>query len=95
MSAGDLNWDQLAEAVVEAFNERPHLVEMLLDPLLPEADKQPSGVATNNSTGSACAPSAATCSAIGNGGPRGLLFYRPRPTARRVHDPACTPSCWS
>ena len=40
MSGGDLNWEQLPEAVVEAFSERLHLVEMLLDPLLPEADKR-------------------------------------------------------
>ena len=33
-------WEQLPDAVVEAFIERLHLVEMLLDPLLPEADKQ-------------------------------------------------------
>ena len=30
MSAGDLNWDLLPDAVLEAFIERLHLVEMLL-----------------------------------------------------------------
>ena len=38
MSAAGIDWEQLPDAVVEAFIERLHLVEMLLDPLLPEAD---------------------------------------------------------
>ena len=37
MSAAGIDWEQLPDAVVEAFIERLHLVEMLLDPLLPAA----------------------------------------------------------
>ena len=40
MSAAGIDWEQLPDAVVEAFSERLHLVEMLLDPLLPAADKR-------------------------------------------------------
>ncbi len=39
MSAG-LDWEQLPDAVVDAFIERLQLVEILLDPLLPQADKR-------------------------------------------------------
>ena len=67
MSGGYLNWDQLPEAVVDAFNEPP----------LPGRDAARSaaatgrqtrraGAATNNSTESGSAPSVATCSVIGN-----------------------------
>ena len=33
MSAAGIDWEQLPDAVVEAFSERLQLVEVLLDPL--------------------------------------------------------------
>ena len=41
MRAPDLDWEQFPDAVVEAFIERLHLVEMLFHPLLPAADSKP------------------------------------------------------
>lgn len=88
MSGGDLNWEQLPEAVVEAFNERLYLVEMLLDPLLPQADKQAERRRYQQQHGIGERTIRGYLQRYRQRGPRSLLFYRPRPTAPRVHDPA-------
>ena len=88
MSAGNLNWDQLPEAVVEAFSERLHLVEMLLDPLLPEADKRAEQRRYQQQHGIGERTIRSYLQRYRKRGPRGLLFYRPRPTSPRVHDAA-------
>ena len=95
MNGANLNWDQLPEAVVDAFNERLYLVEILLDPLLPEADSAPSSAATSNSTGLGSAPSAATCSAIGNADLAACCSTARGPPHRGCTMPRCAPSCWS
>ena len=86
MSAGDLHWDQLPEAVVAAFSERLHLVELLLDPLLPEADKQAERRRYQQQHGIGERTIRGYLHRYRKQGPRGLLFYRPRPTSARVHD---------
>ena len=87
MSGPELDWEKIPESVMEAFSERLHLVELLLDPHLSNADKR--------------AERRRYCQQHRVGertirhylhryrkkGPRGLLFYRPRPTSPRVHDP--------
>ena len=87
MSGPELDWEQVPESVMEAFSERLRLVELLLDPHLSNADKR--------------AERRRYCQQHRVGertirhylhryrkkGPRGLLFYRPRPTSPRVHDP--------
>ena len=88
MSGGDLNWEQLPEAVVEAFSERLHLVEMLLDPLLPQTDKQAEQRRYQRQHGVGERTIRGYLHRYRNQGPRGLLFYRPRPTSPRVHDAA-------
>ena len=88
MSAGDLHWEQLPEAVVEAFSERLHLVELLLDPLLPEADKQAERRRYQQQHGIGERTIRGYLQRYRKQGPRGLLFYRPRPTSPRVHDAA-------
>ena len=88
MSAGNLNWDQLPEAVVDAFNERLYLVELLLDPLLPQADKQAEQRRYQQQHGVGERTIRGYLLRYRRQGPRGLLFYHPRPTSPRVHDPA-------
>ena len=88
MSAGDLNWEQLPEAVVEAFIERLHLVEILLDPLLPEADKRAEQRHYQQQHGVGERTIRGYLLRYRKRGPRGLLLYRPRPTSPRVHDTA-------
>ena len=88
MSAGDLNWEQLPEAVVEAFIERLHLVEILLDPLLPEADKRAEQRHYQQQHGVGERTIRGYLLRYRKRGPRGLLLYRPRPTSPRVHDAA-------
>ena len=88
MSGADLNWEQLPEAVVEAFSERLELVELLLDPLLPEADKRAEQRRYQHQHGVGERTIRGYLQRYRQRGPRGLLFYRPRPTSPRVHDPA-------
>ena len=88
MSAGNLNWDQLPEAVVDAFSERLYLVELLLDPLLPAADKQAEQRRYQQQHGVGERTIRGYLLRYRRQGPRGLLFYHPRPTSPRVHDPA-------
>ena len=88
MSAAGIDWDQLPDAVVEAFIERLHLVEMLLDPLLPEADKQAEQRRYQQQHGVGERTIRGYRLRYRTRGPRSLLFYRPRPTSARVHDPA-------
>ena len=88
MSAGDLDWEQLPDAVVEAFSERLYLVEMLLDPLLPQADKQAEQRRYQHQHGIGERTIRSYLHRYRNQGPRSLLFYRPRPTSPRVHDAA-------
>ena len=87
MSAG-IDWEQLPEAVVEAFRERLHLVEILLDPLLPQADKRAERRHYQQQHGVGERTIRGYLHRYRKRGPRGLLFYRPRPTSPRVHDPA-------
>ena len=84
----DLNWEQLPDQVVEAFSERLHLVELLLDPLLPEADKQAEQRRYQQRHGVGERTIRGYLVRYRKRGPRSLLFYRPRPTSPRVHDPA-------
>ena len=88
MSAADLDWEQLPEAIVEAFSERLHLVELLLDPLLPEADKRAEQRRYQYQHGIGERTIRSYLQRYRKRGPRGLLFYRPRPTSPRVHDAA-------
>ena len=84
---GDFAWEQIPDSVMEAFSERLHLVELLLDPHLGNADKraerrrycQQHRVGERTIRG--------YLHRYRKKGPRGLLFYRPRPTSPRVHDP--------
>ena len=88
MSAAGSDWEQLPDAVVEAFSERLHLVEMLLDPLLPAADKQAEQRRYQLQHGVGERTIRGYLQRYRKQGPRGLLFYRPRPTSARVHDAA-------
>ena len=88
MSAAGSDWEQLPDAVVEAFSERLHLVEMLLDPLLPAADKQAEQRRYQQQHGVGERTIRGYLQRYRKQGPRGLLFYRPRPTSARVHDAA-------
>ena len=88
MSAAGIDWEQLPDAVVEAFIERLHLVEMLLDPLLPAADKQAEQRRYQQQHGVGERTIRGYLHRYRKRGPRGLLFYRPRPTSARVHDAA-------
>ena len=88
MSAAGIDWEQLPDAVVEAFIERLHLVEMLLDPLLPEADKRAEQRRYQQQHGVGERTIRGYLHRYRKRGPRSLLFYRPRPTSARVHDPA-------
>lgn len=88
MNGANLNWDQLPEAVVDAFNERLYLVEILLDPLLPEADKRAEQRRYQQRHGIGERTIRGYLQRYRQRGPRALLFYRPRPTSPRVHDPA-------
>ena len=88
MSGSDRNWEQLPEAVVEAFSERLQLVELLLDPLLPQADKRAEQRRYQQQHGVGERTIRSYLHRYRKRGPRGLLFYRPRPTSPRVHDPA-------
>ena len=88
MSAAGIDWEQLPDAVVEAFIERLHLVEMLLDPLLPEADKRAEQRRYQQQHGVGERTIRGYLHRYRKRGPRSLLFYRPRPTSARVHDAA-------
>ena len=85
--AEDFDWDQVPESVMEAFGERLHLVETLLDPQIEPAAKraerrrycQQHGVGERTVRG--------YLHRYGKKGARALLFYRRRPTSPRVHDP--------
>ena len=88
MSAAGIDWDQLPDAVVEAFIERLHLVEMLLDPLLPAADKRAEQRHYQQQHGVGERTIRGYLHRYRKRGPRSLLFYRPRPTSARVHDAA-------
>ena len=88
MSAGDIDWNQLPDAVVEAFSERLHLVEVLLDPLLPAADKRAERRRYREQHGVGERTIRGYLHRYRKQGPRGLLFYRRRPTAPRIHDSA-------
>ena len=88
MSAGAIDWEQLPESVVEAFDERLHLVELLLDPLLPAADKRAERRRYQQQHGVGERTIRSYLHRYRKQGPRGLLFYRRRPTSSRVHDPA-------
>ena len=95
MSAAGIDWDQLPDAVVEAFIERLHLVEMLLDPLLPAADKRAEQRHYQQQHGSASALSAATCTAIGNGDHAVCCSTARGPPQRGSTMRRCVPSCWN
>ena len=88
MSAADLDWERLPDAVVEAFSERLHLVEMLLDPLLPAADKRAERRRYQQQHRVGERTIRGYLHRYRKQGPRGLLFYRRRPTAPRIHDSA-------
>ena len=88
MSAAGIDWDQLPDAVVEAFSERLHLVEVLLDPLIHALDKQAERRRYREQHGVSERTIRGYLQRYRKRGPRGLLFYRPRPTSPRVHDPA-------
>ena len=88
MSAGDIDWNQLPDAVVEAFSERLHLVEVLLDPLLPAPDKRAERRRYREQHGVGERTIRGYLHRYRKQGPRGLLFYRRRPTAPRIHDSA-------
>ena len=88
MSAGDIDWNQLPDAVVEAFSERLHLVEVLLDPLLAAADKRADRRRYREQHGVGERTIRGYLHRYRKQGPRGLLFYRRRPTAPRIHDSA-------
>ena len=88
MSAEAIDWNQLPESVVEAFDERLHLVELLLDPLLPAADKRAERRRYQQQHGVGERTIRSYLHRYRKQGPRGLLFYRRRPTSPRVHDPA-------
>ena len=85
--AEDFDWDQVPESVMEAFGERLHLVETLLDPQIEPAAKraerrrycQQHGVGERTVRG--------YLHRYRKKGARALLFYRRRPTSPRVHDP--------
>ena len=88
MSAAGIDWEQLPDAVVEAFIERLHLVEILLDPLLPAADKRAEQRHYQQQHGVGERTIRGYLHRYRKRGPRSLLFYRPRPTSARVHDAA-------
>ena len=83
--AGD--WEQIPESVMEAFSERLRLVELLLDPHLSNADKRAERrrYCAQHRVGERTIRG--YLHRYRKRGPRGLLFYRPRPTSPRVHDP--------
>ena len=65
-----------------------HLVEMLLDPLLPEVDKRAEQRRYQQQHGVGERSIRGYLLRYRTRGPRSLLFYRPRPTSARVHDAA-------
>ena len=88
MSEGHINWDQIPESAFQAFLARLALVELLLDPHIDSATKR-------TERRRYCEYHRLGTRTIRNyiaryrkKGPRGLLFYRPRPPSPRVHDPA-------
>ena len=87
MSGPELDWEQVPEAVMEAFSERLHLVELLLDPHLSNADKRAERrrYCQQHRVGERTIRD--YLRRYRKQGPHGLLFYRPRPTSPRVHDP--------
>ena len=87
MSGPEFAWEQIPEAVMEAFSERLRLVELLLDPHLGSADKRAERRRYCEQHRVGARTIRGYLHRYRKQGPRGLLFYRPRPTSPRVHDP--------
>ena len=87
MSGPDFPWEQIPDAAMEAFDERLRLVEMLLDPHLGNADKRAERRRYCEQHRVGERTIRGYLHRYRKKGPRGLLFYRPRPTSPRVHDP--------
>ncbi len=87
MSGPDFPWEQIPDAAMEAFDERLRLVEMLLDPHIGNADKRAERRRYCEQHRVGGRTIRGYLHRYRKKGPRGLLFYRPRPTSPRVHDP--------
>ena len=87
MSGPDFAWEQIPDAAMEAFDERLRLVEMLLDPHIGNADKRAERRRYCEQHRVGGRTIRGYLHRYRKKGPRGLLFYRPRPTSPRVHDP--------
>ena len=87
MSGPDFPWEQIPDAAMEAFDERLRLVEMLLDPHIGNADKRAERRRYCEQHRVGERTIRGYLHRYRKKGPRGLLFYRPRPTSPRVHDP--------
>ena len=72
---------------MEAFDERLRLVELLLDPHIGNADKRAERRRYCEQHRVGERTIRGYLHRYRKKGPRGLLFYRPRPTSPRVHDP--------
>ena len=79
MSAGTIDWEQIPDSVLEAFSERLQLVEVLLDPLIHALDKQAERRRYREQHGVSERTIRGYLQRYRKQGPRGLLFYRPRP----------------
>ena len=87
MSGPDFAWEQAPDAAMEAFDERLRLVEILLDPHIGNADKRAERRRYCEQHRVGERTIRGYLHRYRKKGPRGLLFYRPRPTSPRVHDP--------
>ena len=86
--ACDLDWQQIPQPILEAFDERLQLVEVLLDAQIDPADKRAERRRYQQRHGVGERAIRGYLHRYRTRGPRGLLFYRRRPTAARVTDPA-------
>ena len=87
MSGPDFAWEQAPDAAMEAFDERLRLIEILLDPHIGNADKRAERRRYCEQHRVGERTIRGYLHRYRKKGPRGLLFYRPRPTSPRVHDP--------
>ena len=86
MSGPDFAWEQIPDSVMEAFDERLQLVELLLDPQIEPAAKRAERRRYCEQHRVGGRTIRGYLHRYRKQGPRGLLFYRPQPTSPRVHD---------
>ena len=85
--AEDFDWDKVPEPAMEAFSERLHLVETLLDPQIEPAAKRAERRRYCEQHGVGERTVRGYLHRYRKKGARALLFYRRRPASPRVHDP--------